>query len=80
MVQIFSDVSVFFSDLISSLAGSWGGLGGAGEYTVTGQRCLYGGCKLNPDVNYWYCQTAEDGAWDYCCRPGQRCGFSQNLR
>ena len=54
--------------------------GQAGEYTVNGQRCLYGGCKLNPDVHYWYCQTAEDGAWDYCCRPQQRCGYSQNFK
>ena len=25
----------------------------AGEYTVNGARCLRGGCRLNPDVNYW---------------------------
>ena len=54
--------------------------GYAGEYTVNGERCLYGGCKLNPDVQYWYCQTGEDGSWDYCCRPEERCGYSQNFR
>ena len=26
----------------------------AGEYTVNGARCLRGGCRLNPDVNYWW--------------------------
>ena len=56
------------------------GLTQAGEYTVTGQRCLYGGCKLNPDVQYWYCQTEEDGTWDYCCRPQERCGYSQTYK
>ncbi len=25
-------------------------LGIAGEYTVNGERCLRGGCRLNPDV------------------------------
>ena len=25
----------------------------AGEYTVNGQRCLRGGCRLNQDVKYW---------------------------
>ena len=58
--------------------GGSGSVGYPGEYTVSGKRCLYGGCKLNPDVHYWYCETEEGGGWDYCCRPGQRCGYSQN--
>jgi len=52
----------------------------AGEYTVNGQRCLRGGCRLNPDVNYWYCEVAEDRGWDYCCRPEHRCGYSEGFR
>jgi len=51
----------------------------AGEYTVNGQRCLRGGCRLNPDVNYWYCEVAEDRGWDYCCRPEHRCGYSEGF-
>ena len=34
-------------------SGSGSGLGYPGEYTVTGKRCVFGGCKLNPDVHYW---------------------------
>eukprot|EP00091_Calanus_sinicus_P011615 TRINITY_DN26216_c0_g1_i1.p1 TRINITY_DN26216_c0_g1~~TRINITY_DN26216_c0_g1_i1.p1 ORF type:complete len:188 (+),score=24.82 TRINITY_DN26216_c0_g1_i1:84-566(+) len=51
----------------------------AGEYTVNGQRCLRGGCRLNPDVNYWYCEIEEDRGWDYCCRPEHRCGYSEGF-
>ena len=35
-------------------AGAGTGVGYPGEYTVGGARCRYGGCKLNPDVHYWY--------------------------
>ena len=35
----------------SSDSGS--GVGYPGEYTVSGKRCVFGGCKLNPDVHYW---------------------------
>ena len=55
-------------------------VGMAGEYTVNGQRCLRGGCRLNPDVNYWYCEIEEDRGWDYCCRPEHRCGYSEGFR
>ena len=34
-------------------SGSGSGVGYPGEYTVTGKRCVFGGCKLNPDVHYW---------------------------
>jgi len=51
----------------------------AGEFTVNGQRCLRGGCRLNPDVNYWYCEIEEDRGWDYCCRPEHRCGYSEGF-
>ena len=27
-----------------------------------------------------YCETDEVGGWDYCCRPGKRCGYSQNYK
>ena len=81
----------------SSGSGSGSGVGYPGEYTVTGKRCVFGGCKLNPDVHYWlvvtllrsgschvldprYCETDETGSWDYCCRPGKRCGYSQTYR
>ena len=60
----------------SGPGGGGGGVGYPGEYTVNGKRCRYGGCKLNPDVHYWYCETDDDGSWDYCCRPGKRCGYS----
>ena len=35
-------------------SGAGAGVGYPGEYTVGGARCRYGGCKLNPDVHYWY--------------------------
>jgi len=55
-------------------------VGMAGEYTVNGQRCLRGGCRLNPDVNYWYCEIEEDRGWDYCCRPQWRPCDSERAR
>ena len=57
------------------------GAGGAGgAVTVNGARCLRGGCRLNPDVNYWYCETDEALGWDYCCRPEHRCGYSEGFQ
>eukprot|EP00095_Tigriopus_kingsejongensis_P011025 maker-scaffold109_size355148-snap-gene-0.17 protein:Tk11025 transcript:maker-scaffold109_size355148-snap-gene-0.17-mRNA-1 annotation:"hypothetical protein DAPPUDRAFT_257231" len=44
-------------------------------YSVSGKTCQYG-AELNPDVRYWYCRTQNDAGWDYCCRPGNTCGYS----
>ena len=48
--------------------------------SVAGKRCLRGP-QLNSEVRYWYCETAASGAanagWDYCCRPGNSCGYSE---
>ena len=43
----------------------------AGEYTVNGARCLRGGCRLNPDVNYWWGhnQLFQDFGSKHCCQP-----------
>ena len=32
---------------------------------------------LDNDVRYYYCQT-DTRDWDYCCRPGSKCGYSRN--
>ena len=34
--------------------------------------------RLNTDVGYWYCETADrsDAGWDYCCSPDNQCGYS----
>jgi hypothetical protein len=52
--------------------------------TVSGSRCV-SGQKLNGDVRYWYCEIEDGGrgrgddtaGWDYCCRPGNECGYSE---
>jgi len=43
------------------------------EYTVDGQRCIEGGCRLNQDVGYYYCNIEGGDGWNYCCKPGARC-------
>ena len=52
----------------------------AGEYTVNGDRCLRGGCRLNVDVKYWFCEVEGGAGWDYCCRPEHRCGYSEGYQ
>ncbi|TRY68387.1 hypothetical protein TCAL_01423 [Tigriopus californicus] len=51
------------------------GSGFSRGYSVSGKACEYG-AELNPDVRYWYCRTRDDKGWDYCCRPGNTCGYS----
>ena len=44
----------------------------AGEYTVNGARCLRGGCRLNPDVNYWWGHhqlSSENFGSKHLCQP-----------
>ncbi len=60
------------------------------SFSVTGRPCRFGP-RLNSDVRYWFCEVEEattrgkgvgsggggEAGWDYCCRPGSRCGYSQ---
>ena len=43
-------------------------------YSVGGRECL-ADLVIDPDAHYWYCQT-DTSDWDYCCRPGSTCGYS----
>ena len=45
-------------------------------YSVGGRECR-SGAQLNSDVRFWYCRTDGDSGWDYCCRPGNECGYSK---
>ncbi|XP_014245868.1 uncharacterized protein LOC106664558 isoform X2 [Cimex lectularius] len=47
------------------------------HYTVNGFPCKTGTvCTQNPEVGVWTCPV-ENGDWDYCCRSGHQCGFSE---
>nr|XP_018917639.1 PREDICTED: uncharacterized protein LOC109044389 [Bemisia tabaci] len=70
--------------------GGYGGAAGPGVYinidrgestwqrfTVTGRPCKAGTfCTENLDVGVWSCPV-DDGDWDYCCRAGHHCGYSE---
>ena len=45
---------------------------------MSGKRCRWGS-QLNSDVRYWYCETEDEPGWDYCCRPGNECGYSEGF-
>nr|XP_031847637.1 uncharacterized protein LOC116433566 isoform X3 [Nomia melanderi]XP_031847638.1 uncharacterized protein LOC116433566 isoform X3 [Nomia melanderi] len=51
------------------------------RYTVNGHPCRNGTfCQRNEIVGFWSCEIDDDtehAAWDYCCEPEHRCGFSQ---
>ena len=50
------------------------------RFTVSGRPCRRGTfCQENRETGYWSCELefGEDRAWDYCCRPGHQCGFSE---
>jgi len=48
---------------------------GGNNYAVSGEKCLNGGCRLNQDIGYWYCDIGSTGDWEYCCKPEDRCGY-----
>ncbi|XP_073986186.1 uncharacterized protein isoform X2 [Rhodnius prolixus] len=60
----------------------WGGRGVEATwsyFTVNGQPCRIGtACTLNPDVGVWTCPV-DNGDWDYCCRSGHHCGYSDGF-
>ena len=43
-------------------------------YSVGGRACL-DRRMMDPDARYWYCRTNTND-WDYACRPGSTCGYS----
>lgn len=48
-------------------------------YTVNGHPCRRGTtCQENREAGFWSCELegGEIGAWDYCCRPDHKCGYS----
>ncbi|XP_071538906.1 uncharacterized protein [Panulirus ornatus] len=52
---------------------------GEGRTVVTGARCYRGYCKRDRQGGYYFCETDHSGAWDYCCRPRERCGRSEGF-
>ncbi|BES97279.1 PAN domain [Nesidiocoris tenuis] len=47
------------------------------HFTVNGQPCRAGTvCTMNPEVGVWSCPV-DNGDWDYCCRSGHHCGYSE---
>uniref|UniRef100_A0A1B6CQM5 Apple domain-containing protein n=1 Tax=Clastoptera arizonana TaxID=38151 RepID=A0A1B6CQM5_9HEMI len=47
------------------------------RFTVSGRPCKAGTfCTQNLDVGIWSCPV-DDGDWDYCCRSGHQCGYSE---
>jgi hypothetical protein len=72
----------------TSYANNVNGLSAAGRvdvqtwqrFTVSGRPCRYGTqCIENREAGFWYCdlEGGDAGAWDYCCRPGHQCGYSE---
>lgn len=51
------------------------------RFTVSGQPCKSGTvCTQNRDVGIWSCPTEGlEGDWDYCCRSGHQCGYSEGF-
>ncbi|KAK9503602.1 hypothetical protein O3M35_010130 [Rhynocoris fuscipes] len=46
------------------------------HFTVNGQPCRVGTvCTMNREVGVWTCPI-DNGDWDYCCRSGHHCGYS----
>ncbi|XP_046398947.1 uncharacterized protein LOC124165542 [Ischnura elegans] len=68
---------------------SSGGHKGQQDTTVGGRPCAPGtSCTRHPDGGFWGCpvmsfgldKEASSGSgqdWDYCCRPGHQCGYSE---
>ncbi|XP_045102140.1 uncharacterized protein LOC123498782 isoform X3 [Portunus trituberculatus] len=50
---------------------------GEGQMTVSGLRCYRESCRLDRHGGYYLCETDHSGAWDYCCRPQEKCGHSE---
>lgn len=46
----------------------------SGIFSVSGRKCL-GGRVMDPSARYWYCRT-DSNDWDYSCRPGSTCGYT----
>ncbi|KAJ2938189.1 hypothetical protein O0L34_g18528 [Tuta absoluta] len=52
------------------------------HYTVSGFPCRQGtSCAQNQVAGHWSCEPegGEIGAWDYCCAPTHRCGYSEGF-
>ena len=51
----------------------------APRYTVNGIECYRSRCERNnrDREGFWSCDTDDNGAWDYCCRPRNTCGKSK---
>ena len=48
--------------------------------TVNGQVCTTKR-SFDDNVKYYYCHTGQgDDEWDYCCRPGTKCGYSKQSK
>ncbi|XP_063238494.1 uncharacterized protein LOC134540006 [Bacillus rossius redtenbacheri] len=52
------------------------------RFTVSGRPCRRGAaCAENPVAGFWSCplEGGDAGDFDYCCRPGHHCGFSEGF-
>ncbi|XP_054281057.1 uncharacterized protein LOC128998749 [Macrosteles quadrilineatus] len=48
------------------------------RFTVSGRPCRAGTvCSMNFEVGIWTCPVDDVGDWDYCCRSGHHCGYSE---
>ncbi|CAG2057621.1 unnamed protein product [Timema podura] len=52
------------------------------RFTVSGRPCRYGTfCAENREAGFWSCELegGDAGSFDYCCRPGHQCGYSEGF-
>ncbi|RZF41855.1 hypothetical protein LSTR_LSTR005317 [Laodelphax striatellus] len=52
------------------------------RFTVSGHPCRAGTvCSQNMDIGVWTCpvENGLEGDWDYCCRSGHQCGYSEGF-
>ncbi|XP_067004157.2 uncharacterized protein [Anabrus simplex] len=50
------------------------------HFTVSGRPCRHNSaCTQNREAGFWSCELegGDAGAFDYCCRPGHQCGYSE---
>ncbi|XP_065574876.1 uncharacterized protein LOC136036511 isoform X2 [Artemia franciscana] len=46
------------------------------DVSASGVDCI-SRCQENKNMGYWFCDIDDRGAWDYCCSPSSKCGYSE---
>ncbi|KAK2720571.1 hypothetical protein QYM36_004449 [Artemia franciscana] len=46
------------------------------DVSTSGVDCI-SRCQENKNMGYWFCDIDNRGAWDYCCSPSSKCGYSE---